>query len=154
MKRNLQPQQRIWVGALRNTQGSADAETAASLVCCGSCAPEYIECVNPVLQVLLDVVGRTACSERDDRFLCATCGLRLLMLAERVRFSARYAWDIKSEWAVGLEALFTQTLLAAAEMGHLLAKVNEKWSEAGWLESVLDEKLTAAGPVDYDTRIR
>lgn len=114
------PQQRVWVGNPDDPAKPRDALPPAEHACCGCCYPEHVECVDAALGALLAAAALVICTHRDTGLLCASCGLRVLGLADRVRNSSRFCMDERTTWELSLSALIDHELLTEDERSVLL----------------------------------
>jgi hypothetical protein len=76
--------------------------------------------VDAALGALLAAAALVICTHRDTGLLCASCGLRVLGLADRVRNSSRFCMDERTTWELSLSTLIDHELLTEDERSVLL----------------------------------
>ncbi|RBY83553.1 hypothetical protein DQ238_00170 [Geodermatophilus sp. TF02-6] len=145
-----QPQERVWLGDLDDPARPPGALSPVKHACCGTCYPGFVECVDGMLRALLITVALGICPHRDTPLLCAACGLRVLMLADRVRNTFRFGLDEWTGWDLGLGTLVEHGLLIEEER-HLLLGVVDVLAEGledddGQVERVLTALLLLRSP--------
>jgi hypothetical protein len=75
-----------------------------------------------MLRVLLTAVAHTICRSQAGGLLCASCGLRVLMLAERIRNTWRFCLDGPGWWRASLAILFNHRLMTVGDAERLLVR--------------------------------
>lgn len=116
------------------------AEPLLRWICCGDCDVDYIECIDPLLQVLLTSAAQHHCEHLPTSgLLCPECSLQVLAVAERSRNSG-YWLPTDHETAV--------RNAAAALHKHQLAEQTDLTLACTNYARMLDDD-EVVDPIDY-----
>lgn len=114
------PHERLWAGDPKILLDGC--VPVVRQICCGSCGPEVIDCIEPVLQVLIRSAAWNLCTHTmRSEMLCPGCGEDVLLVAERAVNST--LWEPTDEDSTVRESallLGRHKLIDDAEIDHLI----------------------------------